>query len=311
MKPAAAKRETKGRQKFKKEWLWAYLFIAPMVLGTGVFGIFPILYSFFLSITKWDLLSGFQGMAGLGNFLSVFTSKTTLYEIRNTLVYSAATVPITLMFSLVFANLLSKGIRGKGAFRIIYFLPNIIMPTAVAMVWRWLLNTKYGLVNLVLGAVGLPTPSWISDPKFIMTSLIIVGVWSGIGYNTIILLAAIQGLSRDMYESAELDGAGEWVKFSKITLPLVSPSLFFLLTMGIMKAMRAFDMIYMFIGKDPWSAGGPLLDAVRTMVYGIYFNGFTRMDMGMASAESVVLFLMILIVTGLQFKLQEKWVNYD
>lgn len=311
MESKAVKNQTGGPRKIKKEWLWAYLFIAPLFLGTVIFGIFPILYSFFLSITKWDLLSGFQGMVWFDNFISVFTDKTTLYEIRNTLVYSAATVPITLLFSLFFANLLSKGIKGKGMFRIIYFLPNIIMPTAVAMVWRWLLNTKYGLVNMVLRAVGLPAPSWISDPNFIMTSLIIVGVWSGIGYNTIILLAAIQGLSRDMYESAELDGAGEWVKFTKITLPLVSPSLFFLLTMGIMKAMRAFDMIYMFIGKDPWSAGGPLLDAVRTMVYGIYFNGFTRMNMGMASAESVVLFLMILIVTGLQFKLQEKWVNYD
>lgn len=211
----------------------------------------------------------------------------------------------------VFASLLSKKLKGKRFFRIVYFLPNIIMPAAVAMVWRWLLNTRYGLVNIVLGDLGLPTPSWISDPKFIMISLIIVEVWSGIGYNTIILLAAIQGISAEMYESADLDGASGFQKFWKITLPLVSPSMFFLLTMGLMKAMRAFDMIYMFIGKDAWSTGGPLLEAVRTMVYGIYFNGFTRMDMGMASAESVVLFIMIMIVTGIQFKLQDKWVNYD
>ena len=138
MKSPMMKKEMRSRGKIKKEWLWAYVFLAPMFLGTLVFGLFPILYSFFLSVTKWDLLSGFQGMAGIENFISVFTNPTTLYEIRNTLVYSAATVPITLMFSLLFANLLSKGIRGKGIFRIIYFLPNIIMPTAVAMVWRWL-----------------------------------------------------------------------------------------------------------------------------------------------------------------------------
>lgn len=220
-------------------------------------------------------------------------------------------MPITLLLSVFFASLLSKKLKGKRFFRIVYFLPNIIMPAAVAMVWRWLLNTRYGLVNIVLGDLGLPTPSWISDPKFIMISLIIVEVWSGIGYNTIILLAAIQGISAEMYESADLDGASGFQKFWKITLPLVSPSMFFLLTMGLMKAMRAFDMIYMFIGKDAWSTGGPLLEAVRTMVYGIYFNGFTRMDMGMASAESVVLFIMIMIVTGIQFKLQDKWVNYD
>lgn len=182
---------------------------------------------------------------------------------------------------------------------------------SLSLAKRLVYGAGYDDLNIVLGALGLPTPSWISDPNFIMISLIIVGVWSGIGYNTIILLAAIQGISQEMYESADLDGASEFQKFWKITLPLVSPSMFFLLTMGIMKAMRAFDMIYMFIGKDAWSTGGPLLEAVRTMVYGIYFNGFTRMDMGMASAESVVLFVMILIVTAIQFKLQDKWVNYD
>ena len=300
-----------SRIKIRKEWLWAYAFIAPMFIGTLIWGLIPILYSFALSATNWNLLSGFDGFVGLKNFITVFTSSTTLSEIRNTLVYAGVSVPVTLLFSVFFANLLSKKIKGKRFFRIVYFLPNIIMPAAVAMVWRWLLNTKYGLVNLVLRAVGLPTPSWISDPDFIMISLIIVGLWSGIGYNTIILLAAIQGISQEMYESAELDGASEFQKFWKITLPLVSPSMFFLLTMGVMKAMRAFDMIYMFIGKDAWSTGGPLLEAVRTMVYGIYYNGFTRMDMGMASAESVVLFIMIMIVTAIQFKLQDKWVNYD
>ena len=300
-----------SRTKIRKEWIWAYVFIAPMFIGTLIFGLFPIVYSFVLSVTDWNLPSGFGGFVGLKNFATVFTSKTTLAEIRNTLVYAGVSVPITLLLSVFFASLLSKKLKGKRFFRIVYFLPNIIMPAAVAMVWRWLLNTRYGLVNIVLGDLGLPTPSWISDPKFIMISLIIVEVWSGIGYNTIILLAAIQGISAEMYESADLDGASGFQKFWKITLPLVSPSMFFLLTMGLMKAMRAFDMIYMFIGKDAWSTGGPLLEAVRTMVYGIYFNGFTRMDMGMASAESVVLFIMIMIVTGIQFKLQDKWVNYD
>ena len=185
------------------------------------------------------------------------------------------------------------------------------MPTAVAMVWRWLLNGKLGLINYFLGLLGLPTPSWMTDPNFIMISLITVSVWSGIGYNTIILLAAMQGISAEMYESARLDGAHGSVMFWKITFPLISPSVFFLLTVGIMKAMREFSLVYMFVGKNNWTAGGPLLEAIRTMVYGIYFNAFTRLDMGMASAESVILLGMIMVMTLIQFKTQDKWVNYD
>lgn len=301
----------RSKIKVKKEWIWAYVFITPIVLGVLIFSFFPIIYSFTLSVTDWNLLSGYEGFVGVKNFITIFTKSETLCEIRNTLVYASATVPVTLLLSLFFANLLSKAIKARGFFRIVYFLPNIIMPAAVAMVWKWLLNSNYGIVNIFLKSIGLPAPSWIADPNWIMMALIIVGVWSGIGYNTVILLAAIQGISKEIYESAELDGAKGAVKFWKITIPMVSPTLFFLLTTGIMKAMRAFDMIYMFIPKSNWTTGGPLLNAVRTMVYGIYFNAFTGMDMGLASAESVVLFVIIMIITAFQFKLQKKWVNYD
>lgn len=309
--PAVFERELYMKKRFKAEWMWAYLFIAPLYIGQIIFGIFPILYSFFLSVTDWQLLTGFGGFVGLKNYISVFTSPNMLCEIRNTLVFALISLPVTLIFSLAVANLLNKNIRGKGVFRIIYFLPNIVMPTAVAMVWKWLLNTKFGLVNIGLGALGLPTPSWISDPNFIMCSMIIVSVWSGIGYNTIILLAAMQGISKEMYESAALDGAKGFRLFRHITFPLISPSVFFLLTMGIMKAMRQFDLVYMFVGKNNWTSGGPLLAAIRTMVYGIYFNAFTRLDMGTASAESTVLLGIIMVMTLIQFKLQKKWVNYD
>lgn len=300
-----------GRRRMKTEWICAYAFIAPLCIGTLVFGLFPVACSLFLSFTDWDLLAGFDGFVGLRNFLSVFTKPETRYEIRNTLVYALCNVPITLLLSLGVSNLLNQDIKGRGVFRVIYFLPNIVMPAAVALIWRFLLNTKFGLVNIILGALHLPTPSWISDPHYIMTSLIIVSVWSGIGYNTIILLAAIQGIPKDMFEAADLEGASGMTVFWKITFPMISPSVFFLLTMGLMKAMRAFDIVYMFIGKDNWSGGGPLLAAVRTMVYGIYTNAFERMSMGLASAESVVLFLMIMVLTAIQFKVQKKWVYYD
>ena len=293
---------------FKREWMWAYIFIAPMVLGTLIFGIIPILYSVGLSLMQWDGL-GDKVFVGLNNFINLFQDDKFLYEIKNTLVYTIAVVPITLVLSLGVANLLNKGLKATGFFRVVYFLPNIVMPVAVAMVWRFLLNSKVGLVNIFLRAIHLPTPEWISDPNYIMVSLVMISVWSGVGYNAIIMLAGLQGISSSLYESARLDGAGDIQIFWKITVPLLSPTLFFLSTMSIMNSMRVFDVIYAFIGKA--DQGGPIVDASRTVVFGIYEKAFKFLNMGDASAEAVILFLMIGVVTIIQFKFQDKWVLYE
>lgn len=295
-------------KKFKQEWFWAYLFIAPMVIGTVCFGILPILYSIGLSLVRWDGL-GEKTFVGLSNFAELIKNEKFIYEIRNTLIYTLAVVPITLLLSLGVANLLNKGLRATGFFRVIYFLPNIVMPVAAAMVWRWLLNSKFGVVNIVLKAMRLPAPNWISDPKYILVSLIIVSVWTGVGYNAIILLAGLQGISASLYESARLDGAKNHQIFWKITVPLLTPTLFFLLTMSIMNSMRMFDLVYTFIGNA--DQGGPIVDASRTVVFGIYEKAFRFMSMGSASAEAFVLFLMIAVVTVIQFKFQDKWVFYE
>ena len=296
------------KRKFKQEWFWAYVFIAPMVIGTLIFGIVPILYSAGLSLMKWDGL-GEKTFNGLTNFVNLLKDEKFRYEIRNTLVYTIAVVPITLMLSLGVANLLNKGLQATGFFRVIYFLPNIVMPVAVAMVWRFLLNSKVGLVNVFLRVLHLPTPGWISDPKYIMASLVIISVWSGVGYNAIIMLAGLQGISPSLYESARLDGASSIRIFWKITFPLLSPTLFFLTTMSIMNSMRAFDIIYTFIGKA--DQGGPIVDASRTVVFGIYDKAFKFLNMGGASAEAMILFFMIAVITVVQFKLQDKWVFYE
>ena len=296
------------KRKLKQEWFWAYVFIAPMVIGTLIFGIVPILYSAGLSLIKWDGL-GEKTFNGLTNFVNLMQDEKFRYEIRNTLVYTIAVVPITLMLSLGVANLLNKGLQATGFFRVIYFLPNIVMPVAVAMVWRFLLNSKVGLVNVFLRVLHLPTPGWISDPKYIMASLVIISVWSGVGYNAIIMLAGLQGISPSLYESARLDGASSIRIFWKITFPLLSPTLFFLTTMSIMNSMRAFDIIYTFIGKA--DQGGPIVDASRTVVFGIYDKAFKFLNMGGASAEAMILFFMIAVITVVQFKLQDKWVFYE
>lgn len=295
-------------KKLKQEWLWAWLFISPMVVGTLCFGILPILYSIGLSLMRWDGL-GEKVFVGLANFGELAKNEKFVYEIRNTLIYTVAVVPVTLLLSLGVANLLNKGLRATGLFRVIYFLPNIVMPVAAAMVWRWLLNSKFGVVNIVLKALHLPAPNWISDPKYILISLIIVSVWTGVGYNAIILLAGLQGISASLYESARLDGARSHQIFWRITVPLLTPTLFFLLTMSIMNSMRVFDIVYTFIGKA--DQGGPIVDASRTVVFGIYEKAFRFMSMGSASAEAFVLFLMIAVVTVIQFRFQDKWVFYE
>lgn len=296
------------KRKFKQEWFWAYVFIAPMVVGTLIFGIIPIFYSVGLSFMRWDGL-GEKVFIGLANFGELFGEEKFRYELKNTLLYTIAVVPITLILSLGVANLLNKGLKATGLFRVIYFLPNIVMPVAVAMVWRWLLNSKIGLVNMALRALHLPTPSWISDPDYILVSLIMISVWSGVGYNAIIMLAGLQGISPSLYESARLDGAGDTQIFWKITVPLLTPTLFFLSTMSIMNGMRVFDIVYTFIGKA--DQGGPIVDASRTLVFGIYEKAFRFLNMGDASTEAVILFLMIGVVTVIQFKFQDKWVFYE
>ena len=223
--------------------------------------------------------------------------------------YTFTTVPITLLLSLGVSSLLNKGLKLTGMFRVIYFLPNVVMPVAVAMVWRWLLNSKVGIVNIFLKAIGLPAPNWISDPDFILPSLIMISVWSGIGYNAIILLAGLQGISPELYEAAKLDGANGRQIFWRMTVPLLTPSLFFLSTMNIMNGMRVFDIVYTFIGKA--DQGGPIVDASRTLVFGIYERAFSFLNMGEASAEAVLLFVMIMVVTVIQFKFQDKWVFYE
>lgn len=297
------------KKKIPSEWLWAYLFICPMVLGVLIFSVIPILYSFFMAFTDWNGMSE-ATFVGFNNFTYLLNDTKMKHELVNTAIYTLATVPLTLLLSLSVANLLNQGLKGTGVFRIIYFLPNVTMPVAVALVWRWLFNSKVGLVNLLLKTLALPQPMWLADPNYILWAMIIVSIWSGIGYNAVILLAGLQGIPPSLYEAADIDGAKSGTKFWKITFPLLTPSLFFLLTMSIMGAIKVFDIIYTFTGASD-TAGGPLLDASRTLVFGIYEKAFSFLKMGLASAESIILFAIIAVITLLQFVLQKKWVFYD
>jgi multiple sugar transport system permease protein len=290
-------------------WLWGYFFIAPVMIGITIFAIGPVLYALFMSLTRWDGLTS-PVFIGLGNFKRLFTDPQVLTEFFNTLKYMIGVVPVMLVIATIIANLLNTGIPGISFFRVAFFLPMVTMPAAVAAVWRWLFNSQYGLVNYLFRPFGL-NPQWMGDPEYIMTALIIVAIWSGIGYAAILLLAGLQNIPKTYYEAAEIDGAGPWYRFIRITIPLLSPSLFFLSITSMINAFKAFDLIFMFSGVSTTPSGGPTTEAIRTMVFGIYQKGFLLQRMGYAAAEAVMLFIIILLVTLGQFYLQKKVVFYD
>ena len=288
----------------------AYLFITPLTIGVLVFSVIPILFAFAMSFTNWNSLSAPQ-FAGLANYLRLAGDANVTIELRNTFLYALGTVPVTLILSVLIANALNQKIPCRGLFRTVYFLPVVTMQVAVAMVWRWLLNSQFGIVNQALAFFGIQGPMWLGDTRFIMFAVILVTVWNKLGYNTIILLAGLQGISDSYYEAADLEGAGGWKKFTSITLPLLSPSIFFVSITLTMDALKAFDIIYVFTGSGADSSSSPMLKAIRTMVYGIYENGFINMKMGYACAEAVILFLIIMAITAFQFYMQKRWVYYD
>ncbi|MDR3145095.1 MAG: sugar ABC transporter permease [Treponema sp.] len=288
-------------------WLWGYFFIAPLSLGLLFFVVGPVGYALFISLTDWD---GFTvaSFIGFRNFINIFRDPQVLLELFNTLKYMGGVVPATLIIAIVIANLLNTDVHGKGFFRVAFFLPMVTMASAVAIVWKWLFNSQYGIINIFLRPFGL-NPQWMGNPDYIMAAVIVVAVWGGIGYAAIILLAGLQSIPKNYYEAASIDGADPWCRFIRITVPLLSPTIFFLTITSMINAFKAFDLIFMFAGTG--NSTSPTTEAVRTMVFGIYQKGFLLRRMGYAAAEAVLLFGLILLVTVIQFRLQKKLVYYD
>jgi len=287
-----------------KEALAGYLYIAPLVLGLSLFYILPALASLYISLTDWN---GFTSMnwIGLDNYANLFSDDRFVRSLRNTFVYTIIVVPIAISIATVLAVMLNQRIRGVTVYRLIYFLPVVTMPVAVAMIWKWLYHSEYGLINQVLGAVGLPTPMWLLDQRFTLLSIALVGIWSVFGNYTVILLAGLQSISSTYYEAAELDGAGTIRKFFHVTLPLLTPSLFFVLVISLINTLQVFDLVFM-MARD-----SNMIEASRTLVYSVWENAFQFTRMGYASAQAWILFILIMIITIIQMIGQKKWVHYQ
>ncbi len=287
-----------------KDYGWGYLFVAPTIIGCVVLYLWPIAQTLYLSLTN---AVGFAAPVwiGLKNFQRLFTDTAVLGATINTIVYTIIAVPIGCALSFLIAVLLNTSIRGKSIYRVIYFLPVVSTPAAIAMVWKWLYNYDYGIINYCLSLIGIDKINWIADPKYALASVIIVGIWSGLGYNMVILLAGLQEIPAVYYEAAEIDGAGSFLKMIKITLPLVSPTMFFVVITSMINSLQVFDSIYMILDYSP------ALGSAQSLVFLFYKYTFWMNDKGYGSCIAVVLLAIILIVTLIQMRMQKKWVHYD
>lgn len=288
-----------------KTWGTAYLFIAPTVLGIFILNLWGVIQSIYYSFHE---VKGFAApvFVGLDNYAKLLADGEVWRSLKNVFVYAIVTVPIGVFLSLLLAVLLNVKIKGKGIFRCIYFLPVVSAPAAVALVWKWLYNNEFGLFNQILGAINIKGPDWLGDPKMAMISVAIVGIWSALGYNMILLLAGLQDVPGELYEAAEIDGAGSIQKFFKITIPMVSPTLYFVLVTSIISALQVFDTIFMMFKPN-----APSFKSVESIVYLFYRYTFQNYNKGYGSTIVVFLFVVIMSLTIIQQVLQKKWVHYN
>lgn len=289
----------------KKDWFYGYLMILPVTLGLIIFYVYPFFQTFYNSFLKIGSFN-VSKWAGLANYHRMVTDASMWHTLGNTLRYVITIVPATIFLALLLAVLLNTKVRGRGVYRVIYFLPYITMAAAIAMVWKWMFNGDFGLINYLLSLIGVKGKLWMTDVGIAPYSIIVVSIWSGIGYNMIILLAGIQGISPSYYEAAEIDGASPAAKFFNITLPLVTPTLFFVIITALISAFQIFDTIYMMIGKNT-----VVLENTQSIVMYFYRNAFDINDKGYASAVAMLLFVLIMAVTMIQMAAQKKWVNYE
>jgi len=290
------------------EALWAYAFIAPTALGLGLFYLWPVLQTAYFSFTEWGAFGGHE-WSGTDNYVRLVSDPELGRALVNTFTYTALGL-LSIPLAMVFAALLNRKMRGVSVYRTLFFLPYVTMPVAVAMVWRWLYNGDFGLINYVLSLVGVDGPNWIADPDTALYALVVIGVWSSIGYNMIILLAGMQSIPADYYEAAALDGAGPVRQFFRITLPLLSPTAFFVSVISVIGSLQLFDLVFVIAGSGASARANPAFPRLQTVVQLFYDRAFVTNDRGYAAAIVMVLLLIIVILTALQFRLQKRWVHY-
>jgi multiple sugar transport system permease protein len=283
--------------------LAGYLMVSPILIGILLFTIIPVVFSFYISFTDWNMLHDHTWI-GLSNYRKIFSDPMLGTVSRNTLVYCAIAIPGAILFGLLLALAMNVKIRGISLYRTAFFMPNITTTVAVCIVWTWLYNKNYGLFNNILHLVGHPGIKWISSQAWAMPSVAFMSIWQAMGYDMILITAGLKGIDETYYEAAYIDGAGNWQRFFRITLPMLTPTLFFLVVTHCIQYVQMFDAAFIL------TKGGPGHSS-RTIVMQIYYTAFEYFRMGEAASYAWVLFFGVLLITILQFRLQDKWVNYD
>ena len=301
------------RSKYGSHTVAGLLFALPWIIGFLAFQLYPILMSVYYSLTDFNMFQPPE-FVGLANYTSLFQDPKFYKSLWNTLYMTAFATPICIAVALLLAVLLNQKVKGMPFFRTFFYLPSIVPLVASSMLWLWILNPQYGLLNKILGAMGLTQPNWLGDPFYTKPALIIMGIW-GVGSMMIVFLASLQDVPSSLYEAAELDGANAIQQFFHITLPGISPVIFFQLIMGIINNFQYFTQAYLMIGSSSGGhlntvSGGPENSLLFYALY-LYNKGFSSFKMGEASAMAWILFLVVGLVTFLIFKTQDKWVTYN
>lgn len=286
------------------EGRWALLFLAPTLVGLALLSAGPIIAAFGISLTKWDLLTPPQ-FVGLDNFLALFRDPRFLVALRNTTFYTFVSVPLGMVLALALALALNQPLRGIALIRTGYFLPVVTSATAIGLVWAWIYAPSGGILNQLIGIFGIPPQKWVSDPFWAMPSIVLMSVWQGLGTSVIVFLAGLQGVPQEYYDASSVDGAGRWARFRNVTLPLLTPSIFFNGILALISAFQVFDQVYVL------ARPGKPTQATITLIYFIYENGFKNFKMGYAAAASWILFLIVAVLSVIYFRSQKRWVHYQ
>lgn len=302
------KKESKTRAKMgmtsrqKNEMVWGWAFILPTMIGLITLNIYPIFKTIYESFFKTGDFGKGNKFVGLANYQKLFADAEIWQALWNTIKYAIVEVPFSIAIALVLAVLLNRKMKGRAAYRTIFFLPMVAAPAAVAMVWRWLYNSEFGLINNVMHT----RVNWISNPSIAVFAIAVIGIWSVIGYNMVLFLSGLQEIPKDYYEASDIDGATGIKQFFHITLPLLSPTIFFVAITRVIGGLQVFDLIYMVMDRN-----NPALEKTQSLVYLFYQYSFIENNKGMGSAVVVVLLAVIMLVTVFQMFAQKKWVYYN
>jgi multiple sugar transport system permease protein len=293
-----------GNRGFQK-WKWVIVFLAPSLIGLLLFTIYPILSSFWLAFNDWNLMSP-PKWVGLANFQNLLKDPSFWTALRYTLTFIVLYIPLVFVLGLALALFINQKLRGIVVVRTATFLPVVASWVVVSLIWKWIFNPSYGLINYALAALGIQGPAWLFDPNTAVWAIVITSVWKDVGYIALLYLGGLQSVSTIYYEAAELDGAGRWQRLRFVTLPLLTPTMFFVVITLLINYFQMFEQVWLM--PMPESAAQRQLSVIVTEVVR---DAFSYSRMGYASAMSWVLFALIFVITFVQLRLQKRWVHYE